>query len=143
MNQKAEQLQAYLTEKKLNFFQVQEMTDEFKTVVFRSNIEIKGQNLPTIIITDETIWTLIRTQIVAGAVSADQKAVVEDFLNGLNQKYKVFKFYVTDGGDIHMDICVPTINEKFDPEMIRSLIQIAVEQLTEIYPQIMKTVWAK
>lgn len=143
MNQKAEQLQAYFTEKNLNFFQVQEMTDEFKTVVFRSNIEIQKQTLPTVIITDETIWTIIRTQIVAGAVTAEKKGAVNEFLNDLNMKYKVFKFYVTDSGDINIDICAPTIAAKFDPEMIRSLIQIEVEQLTELYPQIMEIVWAK
>ena len=36
-----------------------------------------------------------------------------------------------------------TVAAKFDPEMIRSLIQIEVEQLTELYPQIMEVVWAK
>ncbi len=143
MNQKAEQLQAYFAEKNLNFFQVQEMNDEFKTVVFRSNIEIQKQALPTVIITDETIWTIIRTQIVAGAVTAEKKAAVNEFLNDLNMKYKVFKFYVTDSGDINIDICAPTIVAKFDCEMIRSLIQIEVEQLTELYPQIMEVVWAK
>ena len=119
------------------------MTDEYKTVVFRSNIEIKGQNLPTIIITDETIWTLIRIQIVAGAAQGDKKASVQDYLNGLNQKYKAFKFYVADNGDVIMDISVPTIADHFDAEMLRSLLQITVEQLTDIYPQIMEVVWAK
>lgn len=60
MNQKAERLQAYFAEKNLNFFQVQEMTDEFNTVLFRSNIEIQKQVLPTVIVTDDTIWTIIR-----------------------------------------------------------------------------------
>lgn len=143
MNKKAEQFQAYLTERNLNFFQVQELNDEYKTTVFRSNIEIKGQNLPTIIITDESIWTLIRIQLVAGAAEGDKKAPVQDFLNGLNQKYKAFKFYVADNGDIIMDISVPTIADKFDAEMIRSLLQITVEQLTDVYPQIMEVVWAK
>ncbi len=143
MNKKAEQLQAYFTEKNLNFFQVQEMTDEFNTVVFRSNIEIQKQALPTVIVTDDTIWTIIRTQIVAGAVTADKKAAVNEFLNDLNMKYKVFKFYVTDNGDINIDICAPTVTSRFDPEMIRSLIQIEVEQLEELYPQIMELVWAK
>lgn len=143
MNKKAEQFKAYLDEKKLNFFQVQEMTDEFNTVVFRSNIEVQGQKLPTIVITDDTIWTLIRSQIVAGAVAADKKAAIEEFLNGLNAKYKVFKFYVTEGNDINMDICAPTIPAQFDAEMIRSLLQISVEQLTELYPQIMEVVWGK
>ncbi len=143
MNQKAEQLQAYFAEKNLNFFQIQEMTDEFNTVLFRSNIEIQKQALPTVIVTDETIWTIIRTQIVAGAVTADKKAAVNEFLNGLNMKYKLFKFYATDSGDINIDVCVPTVAAKFDPEMIRSLIQIEVEQLTELYPQIMEVVWAK
>lgn len=143
MNQKAESLQAYFAEKKLNFFQVQEMNDELKTVLFRSNIEIQKQTLPTVIVTDDTIWTIIRTQIVAGAVTADKRAAVNEFLNGLNMKYKLFKYYVTDGGDINIDICAPSIPATFDPEMIRSLIQIEVEQLEEIYPQIMEVVWAK
>lgn len=143
MNQKAERLQAYFAEKNLNFFQVQEMTDEFNTVLFRSNIEIQKQVLPTVIVTDDTIWTIIRTQIVAGAVTADKKAAVNEFLNDLNMKYKLFKFYATDSGDINIDICAPTIPSNFDPEMIRSLIQIEVEQLEELYLKIMELVWAK
>lgn len=143
MNKKAEQFKAYLEKNEMKFFQIQEVKDEFNTVVFRSNIEVQGQKLPTIVITDDTIWTLIRSQIVAGAVAADKKAAIEEFLNGLNAKYKVFKFYVTEGNDINMDICAPTIPEQFDPEMIRSLLQISVEQLTELYPQIMEVVWGK
>ncbi len=143
MNKKAEQFQAYLDKNEMKFFQVQELQDEFHTVVFRSNIEVQGQKLPTIVITDDTIWTLIRSQIVAGAVAADKKAAIEEFLNGLNAKYKVFKFYVTEGNDINMDICVPTIPEQFDAEMVRSLLQISVEQLMELYPQIMEVVWGK
>ena len=64
MNKKAQLFQEYLQEKNINCFQVQEVPeDALNTVVFRSSIEVEGQQLPTLVITDSSIYTMIRVRV--------------------------------------------------------------------------------
>ena len=49
MNNRAEAFKKFLEEKNINSFQVNEFeNNEFNTVVFRSNLDIKGQKLPVL-----------------------------------------------------------------------------------------------
>ena len=90
VNLKAAKFQKYLDDNKLTFFRRDASNDEADTIVFQSNIQVEGQTLPVIIITDSTIYTIIRVQVGAGLVKEDNHVKFGEYLNGLNRSYKVF-----------------------------------------------------
>ena len=64
MNNKAEQFNSFLEEQKIKVFQMEELEgNEQHTVVFRSFLGVEGQQLPTIVIIDDSIFSIIRVQI--------------------------------------------------------------------------------
>lgn len=140
-NLKAEKLQAYFDANKLNFFQKQELHDETDTVLFRSAVEVEGQRLPVGIITDNTIYTIIRTQVGTGLVKDANKAAFLEYLNTLNRNYKVFKYIAAEDGDVYLDACIPTSQEGFEPEMVRIVLDVIVDHLQENYKEVMKQAW--
>ena len=142
MNLKAEKFQEFLKEQQIAVFEVEELKDNFNSVVFRSRMEVESQKLPTIVILDNSIYALLRIQVAEKLVKADNKAAVWELVNELNQKYKVFKYYVLDDGSIILDCCMPTTDETFDGNLVRTIIDIALQHLIEFYPAIMKTIWS-
>ena len=60
VNKKADSFEKYLKDNNLNFFTRFDKGDENQTVLFRSNIQVEGQQLPVNVITDRTIYTIIR-----------------------------------------------------------------------------------
>ena len=74
MNKKAEAFNAYLKEKDIQAFAVEELEgDEQKTVVFRSHITTEGQQLPTLVILDESMFAMLRVQITPKALSEENE----------------------------------------------------------------------
>ncbi len=142
MNEKAEKFGKFLEENKINVFSKEVLTDDFKTVVFRSRIETKGQILPMAVIIDDSVFTIIRTQIIAGVNIKKQEKLVY-FLNMLNEKFKIFKYYLRPDGIVFLDICLPFVNETFDSKMIQLMLNVLVQHLDETYADIMDQVWAK
>ena len=64
MNTKAEVFNKYLEEKKIEAFQVEEVADDAQnTVVYRSHIVVEGQQLPTLVLLDDSVFSMIRVQI--------------------------------------------------------------------------------
>ena len=57
-NLKGEKFEKFLKEKEIKFFSVEEGTDANNTKIFRSFIETEGQRLPTVIITDNTLYSI-------------------------------------------------------------------------------------
>ena len=141
-NMKAEKFKAFLKENDINFFESQTLTDEFHTTIFRSRIEAKGQVMPMAIFIDDSIFTIIRTQVATG-INAKNTDRIKDHLNGLNAEYKIFKYYLREDDNIYLDICLPFVDETFDSRMIQTLLPILVEQLETVYEDLMAVVWAK
>ncbi|MDL2281386.1 YbjN domain-containing protein [Selenomonadales bacterium OttesenSCG-928-I06] len=142
MNVKAEKFQEFLKEQQITVFEVEEITDDFNSVVFRSRMEVENQMLPTIVILDDSIYALLRIQIAEKLVKDSNKAAVWELINELNQKYKIFKYYVTEDGSLVLDCCMPCTNDTFEGNMVRMIIDVALQHLIEFYPAIMKTVWS-
>ncbi len=140
-NLKAAKFEAYTKANKLDFFVKNEMHDDADTVVFQSNIKVEGQVVPLGIITDNTIYTIIRVQVGAGLVKPENSARVEEYLNHLNRSYKVFKYVASDDGGIFLDACLPSSNESFDAEIVRVVLDVVVDHLNSEYKNIMKQAW--
>ena len=139
---KAEKFQAFLKDNDLNYFESQALSDEFHTTIFRSRIEAKGQIMPMAIFIDDSIFTMIRTQVATG-INEKNIDSIKSHLNMLNAEYKIFKYYLREDGNIYLDICVPFVDETFDSRMIQTLLPILVQQLETVYEDLMAVVWAK
>lgn len=140
-NAKATKFLNFLEKNEIKAFMVEQVEDDLQSVVFRSRMEIGGQELPMIVLIDNSIYTLVRIQIVASAVKESNSVEISKLLNALNRQYKVFKYYVTEKGDLCLDCCIPSTEENFDGELIRMIIQVILQHLTEEYPNLMRSVW--
>ncbi|SDG25702.1 hypothetical protein SAMN05216584_103126 [Selenomonas sp. WCT3] len=141
MNQKAEAFQAYLTEKDIHSFSVDELKgDGQKTVVFRSFLTIEGQQLPTIVILDETIFALVRVQIAPKAMSEENQLELLARVNEESSGYKPFKLYLNKEGDLLLDVCL-VIEEELKGDTIYTMFSLIIDYLNANYRQLMKVIW--
>ena len=79
-SEKAKKFQAHLKANKITVFTVEQLKDEANSVVFRSRMEVKGQELPVMVVLDNSIYALIRVQIARNAVTEENRAAIEALL---------------------------------------------------------------
>ena len=141
INLKAAKFEKYIKEKDMNFFNKNEMHDDADTVVFQSNIKVEGQTIPMGIITDNTIYTIIRVQVGSQLVKDENKDKFLDYINTLNRSYKVFKYVIAEDGSVFLDACLPCTNDSFDADVVRVVLDVVVDHLNSEYKKIMKEAW--
>ena len=142
MNLKATKFTNFINERNINVFQMQEIDGDMHPVVYRSAMEVGGQNLPTMLVIDDSIYVMLQVRVGAGLVKESNKAAVMKHMNSLNENYKVFKYYANENGDIVIESCIPTTDEEFMPELVHAVIDVVLKHLNEEYPKLMKTVWS-
>ena len=142
MNLKATKFTNFSNERNINVFQMQEIDGDMHPVVYRSAMEVGGQNLPTMLVIDDSIYVMLQVRVGAGLVKESNKAAVMEHMNSLNENYKVFKYYANENGDIVIESCIPTTDEEFMPELVHAVIDVVLKHLNEEYPKLMKTVWS-
>ena len=143
MNKKAQIFQEYLQEKNITCFQVQEVpNDELNTVVFRSSIEVEGQQLPTLVITDSSIYTMIRVRVANQALKEGNETALVKAINKINAQYKIFKYYFAEDGALILDSYLLERPEELDGDMVYTVLDIIVKHLLAEYKNIMKLIWA-
>ena len=143
MNKKAQIFQEYLQEKNINCFQVQEVPeDALNTVVFRSSIEVEGQQLPTLVITDSSIYTMIRVRVANAALKEGNETELLKAIGKLNSHYKIVKYYFAEDGALILDSYLLEKPEELDGDMVYTVLDIIVKHLLAEYKNIMKAIWA-
>ena len=143
MNKKAQIFQENLQEKNITCFQVQEVpNDELNTVVFRSSIEVEGQQLPTLVITDSSIYTMIRVRVANAALKEGNETELLKAIGKLNSHYKIFKYYFAEDGALILDSYLLEKPEELDGDMVYTVLDIIVKHLLAEYKNIMKAIWA-
>ena len=142
MNLKATKFTNFINERNINVFQMQEIDGDMHPVVYRSAMEVGGQNLPTMLVIDDSIYVMLQVRVGAGLVKESNKTAVMEHMNRLNENYKVFKYYANENGDIVIESCIPTTDEEFMPELVHAVIDVVLKHLNEEYPKLMKTVWS-
>ncbi len=143
MNKKAEQFQAYLKEKDIeNVFTVEEREDELHTVLFRSQIDVDGNKLPTVVIFDDSIYGVVRVLVAPKALTEKNELAVMKAANGYNKQYKPLKYFFDDEGALLLDI--PLISTESEPigDMVYAMFDVIIRHLNEAYKEIMHSVWA-
>ena len=142
MNKKAENFQKFIDEKHPNIFDVEEIpNDAQNTTVFRSSITIAGQRLLAMVIIDDSIFTILRVQILPQAVTEENQAALFELMNEQNKGYKPFKLYINDNKDLMIDTCLTVITDDIDGEIVYTLFDVIITYLNNSYRKIMKVVW--
>ena len=143
MNPKAKKFEEML--KQLpddNVFEMREAeNDQDHLVLFRSSLKVREDwYLPMVVFIDDTIYTIVRVWAMTDAVNDENRARVRDFLMDMNRRYKVFKYYDTEQGDVVLDACLPNSEENFDPEGVAVIIDVLWDHLKEQYGELEKAV---
>lgn len=143
MNKKAQIFQEYLQKKNITCFAVQEIADDaLNTVVFRSSIEVEGQQLPTLVITDSSIYTMIRVRVANAALKEGNETELLKTIGKLNSQYKIFKYYFAEDGALILDSYLLEKPEELDGDMVYTVLDIIVKHMLAEYKNIMKAIWA-
>ena len=141
MNKKAEAFKKYLEEKDIKSFEIEELEgDEQKTAVFRSYITTEGQQLPTIVILDESMFAMVRVQIAPKALSEENQLELLKMVNEESAGYKPFKLYLNKDGDLMMDVCL-VIEDELKGDSIYAMFALIIDYLNNNYRNFMKRIW--
>ena len=141
MNKNAEAFKAYLEEKDIHVFEVEELEgDSQQTAVFRSHITTEGQQLPTAVILDASVFALVRVQISPKALTEANELALLKLVNEETAAYKPFKFYLNKNGDLMLDVCL-VIDEELKGDMVYTMFSVIINYLDANYRKIMKCIW--
>ncbi|MFC0324024.1 YbjN domain-containing protein [Gallibacterium melopsittaci] len=142
MNKKAESFKAYLDNAKVEAFAIEEIADDaLNTVVFRSHLDIGGNQLPTIVILDDSIYAMIRVLVAPKVESEEAVEKVRALLNDFNKQYKSFKYYLDNDNAIVLDTCLLTEGEKINGDLVYAMFEVLINHLNESYKTVMKSIW--
>ncbi len=142
MIKKAEEFKLYLENNKITAFQMEEIeNDANNTVVFRTHVTIKGQQLPAALILDNSIFDMIRVQISPQVLTTENEPVLAKMLSSENAKYKPFKFYCNENGDLMLDVCMINKETAFSADEVFLMFNIIINYLEQSYRTIMKAIW--
>ena len=141
INAKTTKLKDFFAENKIECFQVQERNDENETAVFRSLMQVKGQTLPFAVLLDKSVYALLQVQLAPAIIKGDVLSKVAAYLNEMNNNYRVFKFVVTNEGDLLLNACVVSKDDNFDPALVNAIIAETVKFLEGEYASIMAKIW--
>lgn len=137
-NLKYRKFKEYLKKNDINYFAEEELHNEAQTYIFKSAVYIAGRYLPASIITDHTIYTIIRIQVGKQLANQKNKEAFHEYVNALNRHYKVFKYVLAYDGSLYLDAVVPTTNYSFEPKIIMTILDVIVNHLREEYDKIME-----
>lgn len=113
-------------------FEVAEVGDEDQTVLYRSYIQTEAGDVPVVVLTDNTIYTVIRFVLGANVVTDENQVKIQTYLNELNSKYKSFKFYIEEQDKtVYLDINYMTSNSAFEAPLVYVLTKQGVDFLLE------------
>ena len=142
MIKKAEDFKLYLDNNKITAFQMEEIAnDANSTVVFRTHVTVNGQQLPSALILDNSIFGVIRVQISPQALNPDNETAMAKLLSAENAKYKPFKLYFNGNGDLMLDVCLIAKDDVVSPEEVLLMYNIIINYLDASYRNIMKAIW--
>ena len=147
MNIKAEVFNKYLEEKEIKAFQVEEIADDAQhTVVYRSHIEVEGQQLPTLVLLDDSVFSMVRVQVAPQALTEENELELQRMASEYNMKFKPFKLYFDQNGALVLDVCLLTPGQKEEDfaqlgDEVYGMFDVLIKFLEENYRGWMKKIW--
>lgn len=140
---KIEKMQEFLKENKIECFEIQALEDERHTTIFRSRMEVKGQILPMAILMDDSVYVLVQVQIAPQVITKEKLAAMAEVINNMNNNVRLFKFTVSDKGDLMLNACMTAENNSFNPVLLNAIMSEALHFLEAQYTNIMEVIWQK
>lgn len=142
MNSKAESFKTYLDKNKITSFTIEKIKDDqLNSVIFRSNIEVNGQQLPTIVILDSSIYGMIRILVAPKVLNDNNETELFKEVNNLNKAYKSFKYYFDNEGSLIADCCVLLKDGTVDGDLIYTMFEVIIRNLNSEYKKLMQLIW--
>ena len=141
--EKVKLLQEHLKASKISGFGIQDFENEVHAQAFRSNLPVAGQNLPFMILLDDSVYTIIQVQVAAAIAIGDKKTKICEDLNELNDQYRMLKYNVDEMGNVLLTCCIPAGLEHFDPALVIAILNQIQGHLSAVYPTIMEKIWKK
>ena len=137
MNQKAKRFCAYLEAKGITCFEIDEIAgDAMNTVVFRSHMDIAGRSLQTLVLADSTIFTVLRVLVMPGALTEENETAMRREVDAINARYKIFKCYFSEKGDLVLDAVLPAPAGEIDGDMVFTLFDGIIRNLKTEYEKL-------
>lgn len=137
-NENARRFEAYLEQEGLRFFHKREIHDEADTIVYITALPAGAYRLLTAVITDNSIYTVVRCHLGSRAVSSPNAGAFLEFLRAQNAAHAFFKYAQNQDGDLYLDVCLPASPRHFDPEMIRTTLNLLVCHLQDTYAALLR-----
>ena len=109
-NLKADAFESYLKKEGLNFFRRQDAHDSYDTVVFMTALPAGKHRLVCAVITDNSMYTLIRVHLGTAPKGPARKTFVP-FLNKLNGEHAIVKYTIGSDDNVFLDVCVTSTND--------------------------------
>ena len=134
-NVKAGIFEKYMKDNELNFFQRRDTHDEKDSVAFITAIPAGSHRLVAAVITDNSMYTLLRIHLGVAPAGPARKTFVR-FLEQLNAAHSIFKYSIAEDDNTFLDICVTTRPESFDPEVVRTSLNLIIFHLKDNYEDI-------
>lgn len=141
MNKHAEEFKKYLQEKNITIFEVNENDDESHTTIFNSYMVVAGQQLPTIVITDDSVFTVIRVQIALEILKPENELTLLKMVDEINRNYKLLKMYFDEAGSLYLDASIVTFERDWKGDEVYLIFDVMLDFLNENYKKIMQTLW--
>ncbi|EKU71082.1 hypothetical protein [Selenomonas sp. F0473] len=136
MTEAAKAFEEYIKKENITGFQVREPGDERQTTVFESEVEIEGRRLPIIVIIDATAYATIRIRLAQNAVDDTNAMLLTGWLMRQNQDSRLVKFYLTSDTTIIADAVVPHNPDRFDPDVMVSVLRVFIRDITALMPEL-------
>lgn len=133
---------AYLEFKHITGFVRENLQDERHSVVFKTNVVIKGQSVPVGVIIDKSPYVMVRANIATKAVTDKNAFAINNLLTRRNYQNRLFKYYLTPDASIILDVCIPYQKGHFSAEMVYNILQLVVKEITEQYREFVDVIWS-
>lgn len=139
VNKKAIAFKQYLEKEQIKGFTPVDLEDN--EVAFASGVMTNGQRVPFEILTDTTMYTIIRFHMGEAVVNERNRDAVIQYTLEMNRSFKVFKYMVTTDGDIVLDAVVPSYPDEFSPKLVLDVLDVVVDHVRNTYKDLMKVIW--
>lgn len=152
MNLKADSFKQYLAEKGITYFRAEELNSEKTTdnqsnsnhsrVAFHTYVKVFGQKLPGVVIIDDSIYTVIRVQVIPNIDFSKNKDEFIRCVNEMNITYKAIKYYLGMDDALYLDMYIPSNKDELDGDLVIELLSAINSHLEQEYPNWMKLLWS-
>lgn len=137
VQKKDKAFQEYLDSHKISGFGKQYAGENGEVVIYRSNLQIKGNTVPFMILLDNSVYTLLQFQAAVGAVKPEKKEKLSAYFNDLNNQYRMLKFTCDAAGNVLLSVSIPAGAPHFEPALVIALLNEVEKLLDQEYDHLM------